>query len=404
MKVGPRRVAIFQDSPDFGGHERAFLTWLPALLDSDDIDSLHFCVPADNHALLKALEQAAHPRLFVFPMRFTKARAEPFRAPLRFAYGRFASDFVTRAQCDVVLMLQGRIENLATPMIWLPRGVDVVSYLPMAHSGLEMGHPAALAWVTDWVKRAYYARPQRIIVPSQAAAAQVNRAGAKGTVYVVPNVALQPATHHSAGTLREDLGLPAGVRIALFMGRFDTHQKGLDRLIRHLRKEVADAGDWFFLFVGQGHGAADIQMLLSDTQIRGKVVSWTADPAAYLAASDILLLPSRFEGVPLVMLEALQAGLPILASNIDIFEEFLPPSARHDFDRTGGVITKLERLTTADAVQAYRRHAERMTIKMNTTTSQRAFLLGLLGREDATLNDRPAVGRSPPGRSQVTKS
>ncbi|MHB8286341.1 MAG: glycosyltransferase family 4 protein [Caulobacteraceae bacterium] len=399
MTAPTRRVAILQDSPDFGGHERAFLTWLPALLESPSIESLHFSIPAANQAFSAALAPFAHTKLTVSQTSFVKGPAEPFRAPLRFAYGRAARDVVARSGCDLVLMLQGRIENLATPMLWLPREVEVVSYLPMAHLGSEMGRSAALSRLTDGVKRVYYRRPQRIIVPSQAGAAQVRRAGSRGEVYVVPNVALPAAVSTSdRAASRQALGLAADAKIALFMGRFDTHQKGIDRLVSQLRRDQAEAGDWMFLFVGQGPGADEIQKLLDDTQIQGKIVSWTDAPAAYLSASDILLLPSRFEGVPLIMLEALQAGLPMIVSDIDVFREYLPHDAIHDFDGGDSLPAALTRLTTVEAIAAYRQHAARLTASTSMASSQQAFLHALLGeapaaQDSASLKDDPILNK-----------
>jgi glycosyltransferase involved in cell wall biosynthesis len=398
-------VAVLQDSPDFGGHERAFLTWLPALLDSPDIASLHFSVPAENHAFSAALAQFDHPKLSILETSFIKGPAEPFRAPLRFRYGRSVRAFVAASRCDLILMLQGRVENLATPMLWLPRDLEMVSYLPMAHLGWEMGRSRAAARLTDWVKRAYYRRPQRIIVPSKAGAAQVKRAGSQSDVHVVPNVALPaPISCRDSAAARQALGLPLGTKIALYMGRFDIHQKGLDHLIGRLRQDKAEANDWLFLFVGQGPGATDIQKLLDENEIKGKVVSWTDSPASYIAASDILLLPSRFEGVPLVMLEALQAGLPIIASDIDVFREFLPREAIFDFGADQRLIPALTRLTADEAVRAYRRHAAQITSTMNIPTSQDAFLRALIGETSVASNVTSTVDYATIDKREATES
>src|SRR6202012_2791185 len=98
----------------------------------------------------------------------------------------------------------------------------------------------------------------------------------------------------------------------------------LDRLIRDLERDAPHLMDWFFVFVGRGPAEAELQKLLSQTELPGRIVPWSSDPGLYMAASDVLLLPSRFEGVPLIMLEALRAGIPVLASRIDAFEEYLP--------------------------------------------------------------------------------
>jgi glycosyltransferase involved in cell wall biosynthesis len=52
---------------------------------------------------------------------------------------------------------------------------------------------------------------------------------------------------------------------------------------------------------------------------------WTPLVSDIYTASDLVLMPSRFEGVPLVMLEALMAGRPVAAAGVDGMRDYLPP-------------------------------------------------------------------------------
>lgn len=396
----PRRIAVLHDSPDFGGHEKAFLTWAPALLACPQVAGVHVRLPEANIAFQSALHAMAHLKLHVCVSPHVKRAGEPYRAPLRARYGRATAKFVEDVGADLVLMLQGRIENLATPMAWLPRSLEMVSYLPMAHSGVDMGRPRAVASFTDAVKRAYYARPQRLIVPSHAVAAQARRAGARGRIYVVENVP-SPSVQPPPGRLqaRTALGLDAGERMALFMGRFDVQQKGLDRLLRDIHAAGASLSAWRFLFVGQGPAEAGIRAALHKAAVSADIVGWTAEPELYMAASDVLLLPSRFEGTPLVMLEALRSGLPIFASDIDVYREYLPAWALFDMSRPVDLAAALERLTAREAVDAYRRHAAGACSRLDLEASRQAFLNGVLGDEPAT-SPAPVGHAAPPLRGE----
>ncbi len=379
--TGAQRIAVFQDSPEFGGHERAFLTWLPALLASPEIQSLDFFVPEVNAKLRSALADTAHPKLTVTPGPFVKGRAEPYKAPLRIGYGRAARAFAVGQRADLALLLQGRIENVATPMLWLPRGLELVSYLPMAHAGAEMGRSSAASRITDAAKRPYYARPQRVITPSRAVAAQARRAGARCPIYAVENVPAPQATPRpSRADARLSLGLKPDARIALFMGRFDAHQKGLDRLIRDLRHGAPRLAGWRFLFVGQGPAEGELRSVL-DGGVKGEIIAWTATPELYLAASDVLLLPSRFEGVPLIMLEALQAGVPILASDIDVYREYLPAFCLRDFAQPVDLAEALDQITAPSLAKDFAAHAAAVSSRLDLHTSQQRFLGALLGTD-----------------------
>ena len=345
------------------------------------MEALEAWIPEGNVRLREALEALGSDKITVTSSPYLKGPAEPLRAPFRRAFGRAAAAFVAERRADTVLLLHGRIENLATPMLWLPRSLDVVSYVPMAHTGAEMGRAAASAFLADTVKRVYYQRPRRYIVPSRAVAAQVRRAGGQAPIYVVENV--PPARRWTSGRLqaRLELGQPPDARIALFMGRFDLHQKGLDRLLRDLSRSAGELGAWRFLFVGEGHGLAELRAILQTGAIQGEVVEWTKQPAAYLSASDILLLPSRYEGVPLVMLEALQQNVPILASDIDVFRTYLPPAALHDFSQPVDLAATLGRLTSPGELRAYQDHATSLLRRLDVRTSRSRFMSAVLGEQ-----------------------
>ncbi len=320
------RLLIMHDSAEFGGHERMLLNWLPAVLDAADTAPT-FCVPAANSRLREALTPFA-PRLRIVASRFTKQRGEPYLHSFRLAYRAAVRRLVADEQPDTVLLVQGRIENLVVPMVVLPRSVRVVSYLPMAHRLVEMGRRAPFG---DAIRRRLYARPDAFIVPSAAVAAQVVAAGAAAPVTVVGNVAAA-VPRVEPEVARAMLRLPTERRIALFLGRLDNGQKGLDALARAMaRSTPAALAGWTFVFAGDGPGAAALAVLRDRGVADIIMAGWTERPDLFVAAADVLLLPSRWEGLPLAMLEAMQAGLPILASPLDVFRDALPSVNIVDF-------------------------------------------------------------------------
>jgi glycosyltransferase involved in cell wall biosynthesis len=243
----------------------------------------------------------------------------------------------------VVLLVQGRIENLAVPLSALPTGARIVSYLPMAHRIAEMRRSDIFG---DRIRRGLYRRPNRFIVPSSAVADQVRRAGGIAPVAIVDNI-VDVGQRLPKAVARDMLGLPLQRKIALFMGRLEPRQKGIDVLLAALRRAgPASLASWTFLFVGDGPGKAALDKAARRMKIDLNVVSWTDRPDLYLSAADVFLLPSRWEGLPLVMLEALQHGLPVLASNIDVYRASLPGSAIVDF-ATVDLADALERTIVA---------------------------------------------------------
>lgn len=338
------RLLMLHDSPQFGGHEVMLLGLLPGVLEAGGFDEIVACFPETNQRLAEGLE-ALGPSVRRRPWRFEKRRAEPYLGFVRRDYAAAVRDVVATEDPVCTLLVQGRIENLAVPMMAVPRDRFLVSYVPMAHRLADMRRNGLIG---DAVRRRLYARPDRFIVPSQSVARQVAAAGAHGEAIVVNNFVPQPAAIDRREA-RHALDLPSDKRIALFLGRLDTAQKGLDTLVDALDRNKAALRDWLFLFVGDGDGKAMLDTAMRDAgdDLDIRLISWTDRPAQFLAAADVLLMPSRWEGVPLVMLEAMAAGLPILASRIDVFREYLPAECLCDF-AGDDLAARMHRLATPE--------------------------------------------------------
>ncbi len=366
------KLLVLQDSPQFGGHEIMFLKLLPAAL-SGAFDEVVVRMPQANKAFYDALQRLRAARLKIKPWRFVKRTAEPWLADFRHTYASAVKAAVEEEKPSTILLLQGRIENLAVPMLSIPEEHFVVSYIPMAHSLAEMGRTGGLG---DRVRRRLYRRPDRFVVPSPAVANQLVRAGARAPAIVVENVVDPPPMSHRK--LRSELRLPAGRKIALFMGRFDTGQKGLDLLAGAMTRGAADLSDWTFLFVGSGAGQGAIEGIrdLPDASLDIRILPWAEKPYDILQACDVLLMPSRFEGVPLVMLEAMSCGLPILASDLDVFRDYLPETHRADFT-TVDLPERLNALTSVYMAASFAEAARTRIASARLDLSRDRFLSAL---------------------------
>jgi glycosyltransferase involved in cell wall biosynthesis len=390
--MNARRLLMLHDSPQFGGHEVMLLNLLPGVIEGGGFDEIVACFPATNRRLADGLA-ALGPSIRLQPWDFVKRRAEPYLGFARRDYAAAVRGIVAAEQPLSILLVQGRIENLAVPMMAIPDDRFVVSYVPMAHLLADMGRRG---WIGDAVRRRLYRRPDRFIVPSHSVARQVAVAGG-GPAIVVENFVAVPTAIDRAEA-RRALDLPADRRIALFMGRLDTAQKGLDTLIAAMRRQGAGMRDWLFLFVGDGEGRAMLDALANDPA-RGfdmRLLPWTDRPEMALAAADIMLMPSRWEGVPLVMLEAMACNLPILTSDIDVFREYLPPECIADF-ATADLAERMAWLASAEGRAWFTRA---VTAPMTQPVRERAraqFAAALLppGHENMAV-PQPALAKRVP--------
>ena len=104
-----------------------------------------------------------------------------------------------------------------------------------------------------------------------------------------------------------------GAPVVGALARFD-EQKGLDVLLRAL----VDLPDVRALLVGGGEQEDALRRLAADLGVADRVElrAWSADPRAVLAGLDVFVLPSRYEGFPLSVVEAMLAGVPVVATDV----------------------------------------------------------------------------------------
>jgi len=106
---------------------------------------------------------------------------------------------------------------------------------------------------------------------------------------------------------------PGGEPRALFLGRL-VPQKGLDVLLRALQHVPELQLD----IAGTGPDEARLQELAAPLGHRVRFLGWQADVAALLADHHFLVVPSRWEGFGLTVVEALASGRPVVASEVDM--------------------------------------------------------------------------------------
>ena len=113
--------------------------------------------------------------------------------------------------------------------------------------------------------------------------------------------------------VRREWGVPEGERVVLALGRWSP-EKGHATLVAAFTQ--ADLPSTRLVLVGSGPCEAELRAQAAPLGARVAFAGWRSDPWACLGAADLFVLPSLREGLPLAVLEAMAAGVPVVASAV----------------------------------------------------------------------------------------
>ncbi len=307
---------------ELGGHEKALLGWLADAVREDGLDPV---IVAPTAALRAAcIDAGLGARLLENPVPQTHALRPLLHGLARWPRGR------------PLLLAPGVLHAgawlLAAALL---RGHQVWVYVPMTHRAAQMGHRGGSsrdALLAPWLRRVH-----RFVTVSTEQAEQLQRGfGVRAPVLCLPNTARVQGP-------APQLPAPAAdgrLRVAV-VGRFDAHQKGLDWLLGAIRQVPALTTD--FRWRLQGRGSAEAMLLAAASELGPQrlQVHRHAPLEAALSDADLLLLPSRYEGLPLVALEASAWGWPVVASRAAGLRHLLPAASQFEFGDSAGLCAAL---------------------------------------------------------------
>lgn len=198
-----------------------------------------------------------------------------------------------------------------------------------------------------------------------------------------------------AQQVRTELGIPPDDPVVLFVGRL-VGDKGIGELVEAVVNLPSDRAVWLVLV---GEEEPEVDPLPSATRAliaehpRIRLAGWSCDVRPYMAAADLLVLPSYREGMGMVLVEAAGMGLPVIASDI--------PGCR-DVVRDGhnGILVPAKNArAVADAIRRliedrtlYEHIAARSRPSMTSRYDQKDLHRALLDRYLETLG-RPVIAR-----------
>jgi glycosyltransferase involved in cell wall biosynthesis len=194
--------------------------------------------------------------------------------------------------------------------------------------GIRVAEPGR-RW-RDWAARRWAGSVDRHVCVSRDVAqfwARRMKLPAASTL-VIPNGVDIERQRAAAPVDWTSLGLPAHSRVLVCVGRVDA-QKNTAWLVEQAPRILEALPNHHLVFVGDGPLREQLERRVVELGVAERVrfVGWRPNVPALMAASELLLLPSRWEGMPNVVLEAMAAGKPVVATRAEGVCELLGPAA-----------------------------------------------------------------------------
>jgi glycosyltransferase involved in cell wall biosynthesis len=188
---------------------------------------------------------------------------------------------------------------------------------------------------------------------------------AKNKVSTIYNgVVVEKSSTFDISALMSSAGLKNGDRIVMTAGRLH-RQKGYDHLIHAMPIVQAAFPGVKLLILGEGDEEKNLKKLADSLELTEKIIfmGLRPDVGPLLSCSEVFVLPSRWEGLPNALLEAMAAGKPVVATEVGGIPELVLQGV------TGVLVPLGNIMALAEAIMGL------------LSDEKRALLMGAAGRQ-----------------------
>ncbi len=173
-------------------------------------------------------------------------------------------------------------------------------------------HPIGRLW--SFLRKRTYPRAYALVVQTQGVA-DFCRQWLKSTrIEVIPNAVPIPRSPEVPAVSHETLEVRTRAKIVLGMGRL-SHEKGFDLLIEAFSRVASEFPDWKLQISGEGPLRESLQEQINHLGLQEQIelTGWTSQPELQLDQGELFVLPSRYEGFPNALLQAMSRGLACIS-------------------------------------------------------------------------------------------
>lgn len=198
------------------------------------------------------------------------------------------------------------------------RGRDRPRLIVTVHNAAPQAGPAAAVYRV--LERLVARRADQVLCVSSDLEARMRGLGAHGVARALvpaPPAPAAPPDPAAIARLRAELGAggtgSGRMPVVLAVARLAS-QKGLGTLVEAARRWQDREPAPLLVFAGDGPLREALTRQAEAAGVAARFLGWRGDVPALLAAADVVVLPSVWEGQPLIVAETLRAGRPLVAS------------------------------------------------------------------------------------------
>lgn len=269
----------------------------------------------------------------------------------------------TAVRADTAPHLQAALRDLAPDLVQVNL-VDPTSMLAALEAAAEVAPTVATLHMRgevpdlDRVRRAYGRLAHVVAVSREFAALAADLLRVDRLTHVLNGVDPLPVVTPPGGA----------VPVVAALGRL-TAQKGFDVLLEAVRRLVDDGVRLELLLGGEGRDEAALRRAAEGLPV--VFAGFQDGPARLLAQADVFVVPSRVEALPLVLVEAVSAGLPAVATDVGDVREALDGVAVVVPPEDPVALAEALRALLADPADRARRGALGAQVARERLTAQR---------------------------------
>lgn len=323
-----KRIIFFDRSNMYGGHEIMSCKTIEYLAGTDRY-SIIAIISFENNRLMEKLSKL---KIKIISIPGHSNRFQSIGNYLDIKLRHRLEKLLQSTKPDLIIALQGNIEYSSEILMPARKlGIKIISYIPLADCFGTVSNHKFMGIIRDRIDQRLFQIPSKWITVNSMQKELICSRGKRNAhdVIVIKNgIDFQKLDNGKEGydRLRQRLEIEEKQTIFGMIGRVELRHKGQDLIIRTLAAYRKDFQNCVFVFAGDGRDRMSLENLALELRVQNQVrfLGNVTDVASFYTLCDVIVIPSWFEGDPLVMYEALYSGCIVCGNKLPCFKGMIP--------------------------------------------------------------------------------